>query len=156
MNKIISVVVIAMSLGVAGSALAADNDAPFTGNVKITADDTGCPMLAGDVTLGVSANVHGMWVCDEQYNVVKVGACHEGGTRSPAVCAWLPGTDGLVGTSDDVLNYTTCTEADIGKIPTGQDPDYNAYVIGSGGGSIAGVALGGRCDATSLPGLDFF
>lgn len=156
MKKIIYTAAFAMGLAVSGTVLAADNDAPFTGNVKITADDAGCPMLAGAVTLGVSNSVHGNWVCDEQYNVVKVGACHEGGSRTPAVCAWLPGVDGTVGTADDELNYATCTAELVGTIPDGQEPDYNAYVIGSGGGSVAGVALGGRCDNASLGGLAFF
>ena len=152
MKKIIIATAAILGAGISGAALA--DAGPFQGNNTVTVTD--CTMLSGSVTLGVSSNVHGHYICDEQYNVVKVGACHEGGSRTAAVCAWLPGLDGTVGTSDDVLNYSTCTVSLVGTIPPTQDPDYNAYVVGSGGGSIAGVALGGRCNETTLPAVEFF
>ena len=126
--------------------------AAFTGTD--TVDTTECPMLKGEVSLGVSQNVHGMWFCDEQYNVIKVGACHEGGSRKAAVCAQVDDGDG--DSTTIAYNYPDCNASNIGTIPANQEPDYKAFVVGSSGGTVAGVPLGGRCDDTSVAGLDFF
>lgn len=151
MKKIISVAVMALGLGLAGSVSAG----AFTGNTTVTADADGCIMLSGSVTLGVSSSVHGMWVCNEGLNLVKVGACHEGGSRKPYLCDVVSAAT-VEAPDATKWNYEGCVE--IGKAPTGKEAvSYNAFVIGSDGGSVAPVPLtGARCSNDTISALTFF
>ena len=144
--------------GMSFSAMAADTATSFTGNHTVTTVAADCPLLSGSVTLGASNNVHAAYRCDDQYMTVEVGACHKGGSREAAVCAKVDLNDPAtpLDASDDVWNYSGCTDLLLGKIPDDQDPDFNGYVIGSTGGSIVAMPLGGACTATNLTALDFF
>ena len=118
----------------------------FEGNQEVTGGvGNDCALLAEDVTLGVSANVWGAYLCDETENLVQVGACHVGGSRAQgAACIDLD------------------TETDGDQLPPGCDaiggfsniPDYKAFFTSSEGGVMQEHSLGGRCDDSSLTGLD--
>lgn len=122
---------------------AAFSQTAFVGNEEVTDED--CALLAETVTLGVSANVHGAYLCDEAENLVQVGACHEGGSRSRgAACVDLdvdePGNQLPEG----------CTE--VGGFST--IPNYIGFVASSEGGVMQEYALGGRCSGDTLSGLE--
>ena len=145
MKKNLLALLVAVSFGAAGSVVAAP--AAFQGNQDVAPAD--CPLLAETVTLGVSANVHGAFNCDETENLVQVAACHEGGSRAQgAACVDLDTTDG-----DDTGPLPAgCSE--IGGFST--IPDYKAFFTSSKGGVMAEYALGGRCGAGTIVGIDGF
>ena len=152
MKKVIITAMLALG---ASSAMAVTGTA-FTGNEAVTV--TECALIQGTVTLGVSASVHGAYGCDEATNVIRVSACHEGGSRSATNnCAQIGGLDTPVDDTDDTFNYPWCDASNVGTIPaTVGTINYTAYVVGSAGGSVAGVDLGGRCSATTIVGTAFW
>jgi len=133
------------SVGVAFAAPTA-----FQGNEDITGGTTGdCTLLAETVTLGVSANVHGAYNCDETENLVQVAACHEGGSRAQgAACVDLNTTDG------DPNGPLPAGCSAIGGFST--IPDYKAFFTSSKGGVMSEYALGGRCSESTITGIDGF
>lgn len=145
MNK--QLIAALMAVGFSLSAGAASAATAFTGNTDV--DNTECALLAEEVTLGVSKSVHGAYNCDETENLVQVAACHEGGSRAQgASCVDLDATDG-----DDTGPLPAGCSA-IGGFST--IPDYKAFYTSSEGGVMAEYSLGGRCDATTVVGIDGF
>lgn len=147
MNKQLIAALMAAGLGVASSMAFAAPTA-FQGNQAVTGGvGNDCPLLAEDVTLGVSKNVHGAYNCDEADNLVQVAACSEGGSRQVGVaCIDLdpllagdqlpPGCNALGGNSTI--------------------PDYKAFFTSSEGGVMAEYQLGQRCGAGTIVGIDGF
>ena len=131
----------------AGIASAATGTA-FTGNEPVTGGNAGdCTLLSEDITLGVSSKVHGAWACDETLNLVQVATCHEGGSRAQgAACVDLDPV------AADAQLPPGCSE--VGGFST--IPDYKAFFTSSQGGVTQEYALGGRCDASSIVGIDGF
>ena len=154
MKKILIAVVMLMGFGASGAVLAAAG--PFNAtNIAVTAGVGGdCSMLAEDVTLGVSKNVWGHYTCDEVANVIKVGACHTGGTRKAIPCSLVD--DDADPLTPPVPNSSLCTQAQAAASENSDTPDYSAFTASSAGGSMAARDLGGRCANTTLTGLAFW
>lgn len=102
---------------------------------------TACKLLASQVTLSLSSNVWGAYSCDEATSVIKVAACHSGGSRKPKE------VDCTVDPADDTKFVPAGCTAATGKVTIS---DYSGYVAGSNGGSVGQDVLGGACDGTSV------
>lgn len=146
MKKHLIATFIAVGFGVSAGVASAATATAFTGNEEIT--KTECALLADPVTLGVSANVHGAYACDEATNLVQVGACHEGGSRSAGVSCASDADPSTV----EVELPPGCTNT------TGNStiPDYKAFFISSKGGVMGEFALGARCSETTITGIKGF
>jgi len=147
MKKNIIAALLAVGLG-ASAAVAVAAPAAFKGNQEITHGTTGnCPLLAETVMLGVSANVHGAYDCNEETNLVKVAACHEGGSRQAGVaCNYLLDENG-----DPTDELPAGCDAQGG---TSTIPDYKAFFISSRGGVMQEQQLGSRCNESTILGID--
>ena len=147
MKKIIIVTAIAMGAGLSGVAVAAPTGTLTSQNISVT--KVLCPMLEDTVKLGVSTNVHGAYMCDETDNVIRVAACHEGGSRQTAVTCAEIDPDGVALSGDEYFNGVGCDAAAVAAGDKATEPSYNAYGASSAGGAMSGLPLGGRCDATT-------
>lgn len=127
-----------------GTAYAAEATA-FQKNV--TVENADCALLGETITLGVSANVHGAYACDEATNLVQVAACHEGGSRSQGVACndTDPDTTGI--------QYPAGCDADT---PFSSIPSYKAFFTSSKGGVMQENDLGGRCSAEKITAIEGF
>lgn len=139
-----------MSAGLASAAEA------FTGNSEVTGGTAGeCTLLAENVTLGVSAKVHGAWACDEALNLVQVAACHEGGSRSGVTCAATPVLDENGAVVPDQFTYQAgCTAETVGE--QSSIPSYGAFFASSAGGVMVQQPMDGRCSDTTVVGIEGF
>lgn len=146
MNKQIIAALMVVGFGLFASAASAAT--AFTSNEEVTGGTTGeCTLLAETITLGVSNNVHGAYNCDETLNLVQVAACHEGGSRAQgAACV-----DTDLTTAGDQLPAGCTAASGFSTIP-----DYKAFFTSSQGGVMTEYALGGRCTATTIVGIDGF
>lgn len=118
----------------------------FQGNHLVTSGvGKECALLMEDVTLGVSANVHGAFLCDEAENLVQVGACHEGGSRGRGAAC----TDQNNQMEGDQLPEGCTVASGFSTIPS-----YIGFMASSAGGVLQEHALGGRCSGSTLTGLD--
>lgn len=103
-----------------------------------------CTLLADNVTLNLSARVWGVYNCDEITSVIKVAACHEGGSRKART----------VNCAEDTANPGTfLPQGCTAQTPTIELTNYAGYVAGSNGGSVALEDLGGRCEQATVTGL---
>ena len=148
MKKQLIATFIAIGVGMSAGIASAATATAFTANKEVTGGRTGdCTLLAEDVTLGASANVHGAWACDETENLVQVAACHEGGSRQQgAACVDLD--PALAG---DQLPPGCSAVGGFSTIP-----DYKAFFTSSKGGVMQEYALGGRCGAGTITGIEGF
>lgn len=154
MNKQLIAALMAVGFGLfAGAASAAT---AFTGNDEVTGGTTGeCTLLAEDVTLGVSSKVHGAWACDETLNLVQVAACHEGGSRSGVTCAATPVLDENGAVVPDQFTYQAgCSAETVGQ--QSSIPSYGAFFTSSAGGVMVQQPMDGRCDDTTVVGIEGF
>lgn len=144
-----NIIAAALFIGFSTSAMIA-TAAPtaFQGNVEVTHGTTGnCPLLAETVRLGVSAKVHGAYDCSEANNLVKVAACHEGGSRQAGVaCNYLLDANG-----DPTTELPAGCTAPGG---TSTIPDYKAFFTSSRGGVMQEQQLGNRCNASTIVGIE--
>lgn len=139
-----------MSAGLASAAPTA-----FTGNSEVTGGSTGnCTLLAENVTLGVSSKVHGAWACDEALNLVQVAACHEGGSRAGVTCAATPVLDAQGVATGEVTYQAGCSAETVGQ--QSSIPSYGAFFASSAGGVMVQQPMDGRCDNTTVVGIDGF
>ncbi|WP_153020711.1 hypothetical protein [Pseudomonas sp. BMS12] len=156
MKKQVIATCVALGLGVmSGAAFAAVTT--FTGNEQVTGTNAGvCPLLSRDITLGVSSRVHGGFECDEAENLIKVAACHEGGSRTGVLCQAIPVLDDTGTATGEVTFAAGCdqTLADAGA--QSPIPSYKAFFTSSAGGVMTEQALDGRCSDSTLPGIDGF
>ncbi|MHB0807684.1 hypothetical protein [Stutzerimonas nitrititolerans] len=150
MKKQLITTIIAVGVGMSASIASAATATAFQANKEVTGGRTGeCTLLAENVTLGASANVHGAWACDETENLVQVAACHEGGSRQQgAACVDLALDDD----PDSVELPAGCTA--VGGFST--IPDYKAFFTSSKGGVMQEYALGGRCTENTITGIGGF
>src|SRR5690606_16553761 len=131
---------ITAGLGMSAAAMAAGT--PITSK-PITS--TECELLADQVRLTLSTNVHGAYSCDEKTNTIKIATCHEAGSRKPTEipCAAV-GTDPKSG--DPIYNFSQCDGTEGQKI-TIEDYSYRAFIGSSTGGQVAATTLGDEsCD----------
>ena len=151
MKKIILGVVTMIGLGIASTAMAAPE--AFSGSATVTHGTGGdCTLLAETVTLNASAKVQAAWQCDEITGVIKIASCHEGGSRSPVVCAEVMDDS----TPPEVIGYNAdgCNASNVGETST--VPDYKAFAATNRGGTVSGRQLGGRCTDATLTSLGFW
>ncbi|QTF57842.1 hypothetical protein [Stutzerimonas frequens] len=148
MKKHLIAVFVAAGFSMSSGLVSAAAATAFQGNEEVTGGTGGeCALLAENVTLGASANVHGAYACDEATNLVQVAACHEGGSRSQgAACIDLDAD------TPDAQLPAGCSE--LGGFST--IPDYKAFFTSSKGGVMQEYSLGGRCSATTITGIDGF
>jgi len=148
MKKQLIATFIAIGVGMSASIATAATATAFTANQEVTGGRTGdCTLLAENVTLGASANVHGAWACDETENLVQVAACHEGGSRQQgAACVDLD--------PDTPDNQLPAGCSDVGGFST--IPDYKAFFTSSKGGVMQEYPLGGRCSESTITGIEGF
>ena len=149
MKKNLIAVLVAAALGAAATVSVAA-PAAFQGNQEITHGSGGnCPLLAETVRLGVSSKVHGAYDCSEENNLVKVAACHEGGSRQVGVaCNFILDENG------DPTEELPAGCAEQGGTST--IPDYKAFFTSSRGGVMQEQQLGTRCNSTSILGIEGF
>jgi len=103
-----------------------------------------CTLLADNVTLNLSARVWGAYNCDDATSVIRVAACHEGGSRKART----------VNCAEDAANPGTfLPQGCTAQTATIEISDYAGYVAGSNGGSVAVNDLGGRCTGGTITGL---
>ncbi|MDH0121435.1 MAG: hypothetical protein FH750_08485 [Pseudomonas stutzeri] len=127
------------------SAAPVAQDTAFQLSGDVSGGTTGaCSLLAENVTLNLSARVWGVYNCDEATSVIRVAACHEGGSRKART----------VNCAEDTANPGTyLPQGCTATTPTIEITDYAGYVAGSNGGSVAVNDLGGRCEASTVTGL---
>ncbi len=142
MKKIITAALLAAGLGVSGFAAA---QTAFETTTTVGVEGSGaaggeCVLLANQVVLTASSNVHAAWACDEITSAITVAACHQGGSRAPLTvnCVETPPTSGTWLPSG-------CTGPGTIEIA-----NYRGYVAASTGGSVVADDLGGRCTAASI------
>lgn len=143
-------IAVLMAAGFSMSAGLASAATPFTGNTTVAT--TACTLLAEDVTLGVSSKVHGAWACDETLNLVQVAACHEGGSRAGVTCAarTVTAEDGTT----SVVYQAGCSAETEGQ--QSSIPSYGAFFASSAGGVMVQQPMDGRCDNTTVVGIEGF
>lgn len=148
MKKVAYAILITAGLGMSAAAMAAGT--PITSGDTITSDD--CVLLADQVTLTLSTNVHGAYSCDEFTNTIKIATCHKAGSRKPAdiPCAVVytdPEDD------DPIYNSDECANPENQKFTIS---GYRAFIGSSTGGQVAATKLGESCDDEKVSGLSFF
>lgn len=148
MKKQLVATFIAVGFGVSAGLANAATATAFIGNEVVTGGRTGdCTLLADNVTLGASANVHGAWACDETENLVQVAACHEGGSRQQGAACVDQDPD----TAGDQLPAGCAAAGGYSTIP-----DYKAFFTSSKGGVMQEYPLGGRCSESTITGIGGF
>lgn len=144
MKKVAYAILITAGLGMSAAAMAAGT--PITSD-PITSEN--CVLLADQVRLTLSTNVHGAYSCNEETNIIKIATCHEAGSRKPTevTCA-------LVDPEDENSGYNPPGCTAVGQKVT--IADYRAFVGSSAGGQVGPRELGGRCDDGKVSALSFF
>lgn len=147
MKKVAYAILITAGLGMSAAAMAAGT--AITSD-PITSND--CELLADQVRLTLSTNVHGAYSCNKITNTIKIATCHEAGSRKPTdiPCAEV-GTDEESG--DPIYNFSECTGAEGQKVTIA---DFRAFIGSSAGGQVAATQLGGSCDDGKVSALSFF
>ena len=147
MNKFAKAAAVVMGVGVSAAAMAAPS--AFTVTTTVTGQTTGaCPLLIEDTKLAVSTNVVGAWQCDEATAVIKVAACHQGGSRNTGVAC---------STDDD--DSTTAWDAPGGcTTNTGNSsiPSFIAFGASSEGGTMGEYAMDQRCVTGQITGISLW
>ncbi|WP_312289657.1 hypothetical protein [Stutzerimonas nitrititolerans] len=144
MNKQLTAILMATGFVFSASAAIAAPTA-FQENVQV--DNSACALLGEEITLGVSAKVHGAYACDEEENLVQVAACHEGGSRSQGVAC----TDTDPDTTGVQLPAGCENNATHSSIPS-----YKAFFTSSRGGVMQEQELGSRCGEGTIVGIKGF
>lgn len=158
MNKQIIAVLAATGLMCfAGFASAAAKEVTGPSNRISVAD---CSMLSEPVTIGASAKVIAAYNCSEITNVVSVGTCHSGGSRSPLACNSVQNQaaiDAAVVAGQPAVApvYPAgCNQAD--GTGTSTVVDFKAFFATSAGGAMSEQSLGGKCVTGKVAGLKAF
>jgi hypothetical protein len=117
---------------------------------------TECALLSENITVGMSARVTGAYNCSEVLNVIKVGSCHEGGSRGLLACNSVQNQDAIdaataAGTTPPAPTYPAGCAAD--GTGTSTVLSYKGFTSTSQGGAMSEQALGGKCTDASLTGL---
>lgn len=113
-----------------------------------------CALLSENIIVGMSARVTGAYNCSEVQNIVKVGSCHEGGSRGLLACSSVQNQDAIDaagGVNPPAPVYPAGCAAD--GTGTSTVLSYKAFTSSSQGGAMSEQALGGRCTDATLTGL---
>lgn len=143
MKKILSGLIVASSL-LASTAFAAGAVTAVDGS---QIDATKCVLLDAPVKVNLSANVKGVYQCNDTDNSIRIATCHTSGSRSgpkELTCAQI-GKDATTG--DPVYNSTTCS-ATVTKFTV--PVSFSGFAASSTGGSIGEVPLTGKCEDAEL------
>ena len=142
----------ALSVGVVN---AAPPSAGFTGNASITT--ALCPLLADAVNVGVSAKVVGAYSCDETLNLVQVGTCHEGGSRSTGpACGLGAAATAALPVAQQQQDVPGCSYGQTPAQLNSTIPSFKAFYTSSAGGVMQEAPLGTRCASASLVGISLW
>lgn len=156
MKKQIIATCVALGMSVAAG-VAFSAPTAFVNNVQVTGGVGGdCPLLSRNITLGVSARVTGAYDCDEATNMVKVAACHEGGSRSGVTCAAIPVLDDEGIATGEVTYPAGCTAEMAAAGTQSPTPSYKSFFTSSAGGVMVEYPLDGRCSDSTLTGVEGF
>ncbi|CAD5375585.1 conserved exported hypothetical protein [Pseudomonas sp. OF001] len=145
MKKILSGLIVASSL-LASTAFAAGAVTAVDAN---QIDTTKCVLLDAPVKVNLSANVSGVYQCNDTDNSIRIATCHSSGSRSgpkELACAQI-GKDAT--TNKAIYNGGTACETDPAAkftVPV----SFSGFAASSTGGSIGEVPLTGKCDTTEL------
>lgn len=155
MNKIYKASTLLVGLAVSGLALAEVNTFATSDVVETTAAGATqaageCALLRESVTLGASANVTGAWECDETTGVVKVAACHSGGSRDTGVDCTAD-ADGSAANGWTAPNAGCTTNSGTSTIPS-----YKAFAATSTGGSMSEQSMTDRCNPANIKAITMF
>ncbi|THG82134.1 hypothetical protein E5198_10220 [Pseudomonas sp. A-1] len=142
MKKILSGLIVASSLlattaFAAGTVTAVDAD---------QIDTTKCVLLDAPVKVNLSANVSGVYQCNDTDNSIRIATCHSSGSRSGPKelnCAQI----GKDASNNPVFNDSSCS-ATVTKFTV--PVSFSGFAASSTGGSIGEVPLTGKCDTTEL------
>lgn len=108
-----------------------------------------CELLAENVVLTLSNNVHGAYNCTKDNNSITVATCHFAGSRKV-------GEERCVQTGTDAQGAPTYNDPSCqGTTPTDTftvDNKGKAFVGSATGGSIGATSLTAFCDDTSVVG----
>lgn len=155
MKIIYKVSALLVGLGVSGITLAEVNT--FTTNSTVQTTAAGATQAAGQCALlreitivGVSANVTGAWECDETENVIKVAACHSGGSRATGVDCTAD-ADGSSANGWTAPNAGCTTNSGTSTIPS-----FKAFASSSNGGAMSEQSMLDRCNATNIKAITMF
>lgn len=143
MKKIAQAVAFMMGAALSGSAFAVT---AFTVSDSVTAGTAGdCPLLSDAVTLSVSSNVVGAWDCNETTAIIKVAACHQGGSRDTGVAC----------STDNDTSTTTWDAPDGCTTNTGNStiPSFKAFGSTSEGGVMGEYSMDQRCETGQITGI---
>lgn len=143
MKKILSGLIVASSL-LASTAFAAGAVTAVDGS---QIDDTKCVLLDAPVKVNLSANVNGVYQCNDTDNSIRIATCHTSGSRSgpkKLKCAQI-GKDAQTGNA--IYNDTSCTStSDEFEVKI----SFSGFAASSTGGSIGEVPLTGKCETAEL------
>lgn len=138
MKKIIAVAIL---LGSAGMAVAADNAVTqLSSGSYVETTTAGCSLLRDRVTVNLSNGVTGVYNCITATTKVNVGACHTSGSQKPTdiTCVVTGDNNGT-----PTFNDSSCTVA--GQSTT---PKQTFSIAGRRG--YTGSTTGGSVGATNL------
>lgn len=143
MKKIVHLL-FAAGIGMSASAVIAGTAVPTNGVV----DPAACELLSEQIKLNFSAGVNAAYNCNTATNTIRVGTCHEAGSRNPSVTCVQIGTD-----DDDnpVYNDAQCDDTNVGQsvtVATG----YRGFFAQTSGGSVGAVFLGAECTSANVAG----
>jgi hypothetical protein len=131
--------------------------APTITGASTTITTANCPLLAEQVTVGMSARVVGSYNCSAAANTVRVGSCHPGGSRAPLACNSVQNQAAIDAGAAQTPAVVVAPEYPAGCTAAGTGTstvaEFKAFVASSRGGAMAEVPLGGACDAGRLGGL---
>lgn len=149
MKKILSGLIVASSL-LASTAFAAGK-VNAVSSEQIKTDASGCVLLDAPVKVNLSANVSGVYQCNDTDNSIRIATCHSSGSRSgpkELVCAKIGVDTSDAANPKDVFNGgAACTKAgDKFTVPV----SFSGFAASSTGGSIGEVPLTGKCETAEL------
>lgn len=111
----------------------------FDSGDLITSASAECPLLGEGVTLNLSKNVSGAYMCDTTYTDIRIATCHAAGSNKSTTidCAVVGfATDGTT----PLFNSATSTCSAPWSIT-----NYRVFGGSSKGGAVAAMANTGSC-----------
>lgn len=142
--KKVAYMIFAAGVTLSASAAIAGTAVPGNGIV----DPAECELLSEQIRLNFSAGVNAAYNCNVATNTIRVGTCHEAGSRNPSV------TCVQIGTNDDdepIYNDDLCNAANVGQSVTVAN-GYRGFFAQTSGGSVGAVFLGDDCTAENVAG----
>lgn len=145
MKKIVASIAVAVGV-LSTSAFAAPME--IVPGTPIQPGNQGCELLAEAVTINLSSNVHAAYNCIKANNVIRVAACHKGGSRKQGTIACAKVNEYTENGSTVVeYNDPSCERDPTGSFPT--DSNGKGFVASTSGGSAAAMNLGSVCNSVT-------